>query len=191
MEKPRWQRIFDERLREFESVEAVYDIGGGAQPAERARFKKCVLVDNCEKYGPDLVADVQKLPFEDGSIEAVLCLEVLEHVENPFAAVSELHRVLKPGGRLIASVPFFWPHHPAPGYYKDFWRFTPEGLKELFKAFAQVEIVRKGGWVSALINFIPSFTRLDRLFRPFGFWIDDRVTFGRATTPGHFIFLRK
>lgn len=191
MRKPRWQEIFEEKLGELASAEAVYDIGGGAQPAERAKFRKFVLVDACAKYEPDIVADVQKLPFADASIEAIVCLEVLEHVENPFAAAAELHRVLKPGGRIVASVPFFWPHHPAPGYYKDFWRFTPEGLQELFKSFSKVEIVRKGGWVSALVNFIPSFTRIDRLLRPLGFWIDDRVTFGRATAPGHFIFLRK
>jgi ubiquinone/menaquinone biosynthesis C-methylase UbiE len=50
-------------------------------------------------------ADVEALPFEDGSFGTVLCTEVIEHIPDPSAALAEYRRVLKPGGVLIGSVP--------------------------------------------------------------------------------------
>jgi SAM-dependent methyltransferase len=46
------------------------------------------------------------LPFRDATFDAVYCAEVLEHLFDPALAVSELHRVLRPGGKIVASVPF-------------------------------------------------------------------------------------
>ena len=50
-------------------------------------------------------ADVEALPFEDGSFGTVLCTEVIEHIPDPSAALAEYRRVLQPGGVLIGSVP--------------------------------------------------------------------------------------
>jgi len=50
-------------------------------------------------------ADVCKLAFEDASFDKVLCSEVLEHIEDDHAAVSEFARVLRPGGLLVVTVP--------------------------------------------------------------------------------------
>jgi len=52
-----------------------------------------------------VVADGRKLPFGDGSFEACLCSETLEHVPDDAAVVREIHRVLKPGGTLLLTVP--------------------------------------------------------------------------------------
>jgi ubiquinone/menaquinone biosynthesis C-methylase UbiE len=55
--------------------------------------------------------DIESMPFEDASFGTVVCTEVLEHVPYPAAALKEIHRVLKPGGVLIGSVPcrsFIW-----------------------------------------------------------------------------------
>ena len=54
-------------------------------------------------------ADVTKLPFAEGVFDVVVCSEVLEHVEDSRTAVSELVRVLKPGGDMVVTVPRFWP----------------------------------------------------------------------------------
>lgn len=54
-------------------------------------------------------ADVARLPFADGLFDVVVCSEVLEHIPECHSAVSELVRVLKPGGDLIVTVPRFWP----------------------------------------------------------------------------------
>ncbi len=47
----------------------------------------------------------QALPFEDASFDYVTCIEGVEHLENPFQAVRELARVLRPGGTLVLSTP--------------------------------------------------------------------------------------
>ncbi|MDZ4716416.1 MAG: class I SAM-dependent methyltransferase [Cytophagales bacterium] len=53
--------------------------------------------------------DIHRMPFGDNSFDAVLCNHVLEHVENDIQALSEIRRVLKPGGWAILQVPFFSP----------------------------------------------------------------------------------
>ncbi len=53
-----------------------------------------------------LIRDIsQGIPFPDGSYDFAFCIEVLEHVPHPFNTLSEIHRILKPGGVLILSVP--------------------------------------------------------------------------------------
>jgi ubiquinone/menaquinone biosynthesis C-methylase UbiE len=54
-------------------------------------------------------ADVARLPFKDGAFDAVICSEVLEHIQDNRKAVRELIRVLKPGGELVISVPRYLP----------------------------------------------------------------------------------
>ena len=71
------------------------------------------------------------------TFDYVVCTEVLEHTLNPFAAVAEIHRILKPGGMLFASTPFnFRIHGPLP----DCWRFTRHGLQALLKDFDLVAL---------------------------------------------------
>ena len=52
-----------------------------------------------------VIEDASELPFADGSFDKVVCVEVLEHLFAPAAAVAEIRRVLRPGGRLVASAP--------------------------------------------------------------------------------------
>lgn len=74
-------------------------------------------------YGarPDVFADARRLPFADGSIDAIACFEVLEHVRDPDAVIREIARVLVPGGVVDMSMPFLYPVHDAP---YDFQRWT-------------------------------------------------------------------
>lgn len=51
-------------------------------------------------------ADAHSLPFKDRSFDSVVCLEVLEHLRDYRQALNEIHRVLKPSGTLIASIPY-------------------------------------------------------------------------------------
>ena len=54
---------------------------------------------------PRTVADGARLPFADGSFGAVVCTEVLEHVDDPAAVFAEMRRVLRPGGRMYVTTP--------------------------------------------------------------------------------------
>jgi ubiquinone/menaquinone biosynthesis C-methylase UbiE len=71
-------------------------------------------LDLIRKRLPDrqlVEGDIEKMPFDDASFATVVCTEVLEHVPYPATALKEIHRVLKPGGMLIGSVPcrsFIW-----------------------------------------------------------------------------------
>ena len=81
-----------------------------------------------DMYGsrPDVFADGTRLPFGDGCFDAVVCLEVLEHVEDPVALLAEVSRVLRAGGQFWLSMPFLYPLHDAP---HDFQRHTGPGLR--------------------------------------------------------------
>ncbi|MCP1373433.1 class I SAM-dependent methyltransferase [Dyella lutea] len=81
-----------------------------------------------EFYGarPDIFADACSLPLADQCVDGVVCLEVIEHVPDPARAITEIARVLKPGGRAWVSMPFLYPLHNEPF---DFQRYTEFGLR--------------------------------------------------------------
>lgn len=85
--------------------------------------------------GADYQADIcqnNSAIIPDETFDIIICTEVLEHVANPFDAVTELHRMLKKGGLLFVTTPFnFRIHGPLP----DNWRFTIHGLGQLFKGW--------------------------------------------------------
>jgi ubiquinone/menaquinone biosynthesis C-methylase UbiE len=73
----------------------------------------------------DIVSDITSIPVADGSFDAVMCTEVLEHVPDPVAALKEMNRTLRSGGYLMITVPFaslthFAPYHFASGLNKFF-----------------------------------------------------------------------
>ncbi|MBY0340736.1 MAG: methyltransferase domain-containing protein [Rhodocyclaceae bacterium] len=78
----------------------------------------------------DAYYDGKIFPFEDASFDAVLCNQVLEHVFTPIDFLSEIRRVLTPGGRLLLTVPFVWDEHEQPF---DFARYSSFGLKYLLE----------------------------------------------------------
>ncbi|QQS50233.1 MAG: methyltransferase domain-containing protein [Bacteroidota bacterium] len=73
------------------------------------RFRKMKNLDysTADLFSPlaDYRCDVQKLPFEKENFDLVICNHVLEHVDNDQLAMSEILRVLKPGGYAILQVP--------------------------------------------------------------------------------------
>lgn len=77
-----------------------------------------------------IFSPLHDVPADSGSFDAIVCLAVLEHVVNPYECVQEMHRLLRPGGRVIASVPFLQPEHKVP---TDYQRYTKDGLIELFE----------------------------------------------------------
>lgn len=84
-------------------------------------------------YGarPDIFADASRLPLHDASIDTVILLEVLEHLRHPAQVLSEIARVLRPGGHLLLTMPFLYPVHDAP---HDYQRYTCHGLARELEA---------------------------------------------------------
>lgn len=77
----------------------------------------------------DLVTDGAAIPLNDASLDLVVTQEVLEHVADDRAALAELARVLKPGGRIYCQLPFQIGFHPGPWDYR---RFSRQGMEQLF-----------------------------------------------------------
>ncbi len=78
-----------------------------------------------------------KCSVPDCYFNYVVCTEVLEHTRQPFTAVNNIYRILKPSGICFISTPFnFRIHGPLP----DCWRFTEYGLRELFSNFKIIEL---------------------------------------------------
>ncbi|MBU2575480.1 methyltransferase domain-containing protein [Patescibacteria group bacterium] len=199
-----WDKFSEEKLKKiFTEKNMIIDIGGGlrvnASKGNRLEEKNKWLEPYIEKvdykvldkvvdYNPDIVGDIQSLPLEDNSVDAFICNAILEHVEEPQKAVKEMYRVLKPGGYCFIYVPFLYYYHPMKGYYKDFYRFTYDGVKYMCRDFSQVEIQNVRGALSSVMNLIPMFSKRTKIFD----WIDK--LFGKSETKqtsGYIIFCEK
>lgn len=71
-------------------------------------------------YGKlDIVSDIINIPEKDNTYDAIMCIEVLEHIPNPVLAIKEFSRLLKPGGTLILTAPFCSLTHFAPYHFSS------------------------------------------------------------------------
>jgi len=175
-----WDKFFDEKIREIAKEKNILDIGGGFRfQKELRRYKE--LFRNCnyqtldieETYKPDIIGDIQQLPIVDKSMDAIICKAVLEHVPEPHKASKEIYRVLKKGGKCFVYVPFLYPYHAHKGVYQDYYRYTEDGIRYLFKEFSAIEICSVRGNLETVFNltplrrlkiFIPLIRFLDRFF---------------------------
>jgi SAM-dependent methyltransferase len=109
-------------------------IGAEGLPEEIGR--RVVNFDIVANPAIHVLGDAHLLPFGKDNFHAIVCQAVLEHTRRPELVVEEIHRVLKKGGLLYAEVPFLQGYHPAP---RDFYRYTLEGIDELFFRFAKID----------------------------------------------------
>ncbi len=121
----------------------VLDAGAGKSPYrglfKHAQYEAADFAALSTNYAPlDYVCDISDIPVEDERFDRVLFNQVLEHLPEPDRALTELHRVLKPGGRLFCSVPLFYEEHQQP---YDYYRYTQFSLRQIFEE-AGFEVVR-------------------------------------------------
>ena len=116
--------------------------------------------------GIDYVGSVEKIPCNDGVFDLVVTQEVLEHVQSPFVAIREIHRVLKSGGYAYIQLPFVIGFHPCPN---DYWRFTHEGLSELVQS-AQLKIVKTAMAVGPAVGFYRILVEFLAIFFSVFYW---------------------
>ncbi len=125
----------------------LLDSGCGNQPFRdwyAPLVEEIICLDAAPLPGVDVVGFADQLPFADASFDTLFVTEVLEHVGDAERAVAEIHRVLRPGGHAIVTVPYLYPTHEAP---YDFRRFTHFGLGGILERHG-LEIVTldaKGG----------------------------------------------
>lgn len=115
----------------------------------------------------DLVSDITAIPAPDGSFDAILCSEVLEHVPEPTHALDEFSRLLKPGGVMILTAPFTSNVHMAPYHYcSGFSKYWYEHHLAR-RGFRIQTLVANGDWYALLRQEI---TRLGGLERQRNNW---------------------
>lgn len=124
----RMQRIASSDL--LPPGERLLDYGCGNKPYRPVfgpKFREYLGADLPGNPGADIITGPRgEVPTEDDTFDCVLSSEVMEHTEDPRFYLREAHRVLKPGGTLILSVPAIWVYHPDP---IDYWRWTIAGLQ--------------------------------------------------------------
>jgi SAM-dependent methyltransferase len=130
----------------------LLEVGCGAQPYRHLVPATCRYTgldwEQAEEHFnyrlPDTVYyDGERFPFADGSFDNLFHTEVLEHLYHPGQFLSECHRVLKPTGKMLLTVPFQARYHYIP---HDFFRYTPAALERMLKeaGFSNVEIRPRG-----------------------------------------------
>lgn len=207
-----YRRLWLDTCLHFFSSEmrgVVIDLGG-KRSGKRGTFQPLehqadmwLYINLDLQTNPNLFADVTKTPLKTQIADSIICTEVLEHLPAPQACVYEMHRLLRDGGVVFASVPFFYPVHADP---YDFQRFTEDGIRHLFRDFKLVEVHRMGGYAGVLglivelgISGMEENTYFDKLMRWLMKWISrllfyyDLRMFGRESvswqkfTTGYFI----
>ncbi len=130
----------------------LLDVGCGAQPYRHlvptsVEYLGIDTVDAKARFGYD-IPDTRyfsgsRWPVADATIDTVLCTETLEHVLDPGSFLAEAYRCMRPGGRLILTVPFSARWHYVP---YDYWRFTPSGLSYLLTSsgLQDVQVFARG-----------------------------------------------
>jgi SAM-dependent methyltransferase len=138
-----------------EPSELVLDAGAGRAPYRElfahARYETAdfMAVKGKKYVQPDYVCDLAEIPVEDARFDHVLLTQVLEHLPEPARVLGELHRVLKPGGTLWLTAPFFYAEHERP---YDFYRYTQYGLRHLLESagFEVLEVEWMEGYLGTL-----------------------------------------
>ncbi len=174
LRSPPWERFRDECIRRiFERGGLIVDVSGGLRLDPRRgnvwdqrnakkfgeylkRPNVTFLVTDCsDTYRPDRVEDVHNLTFPDSSVDGLLCIAVLEHVEDPKRAAEELVRVLKPGGMGFLYVPFLYRYHAHRHDYADYFRFSKDALFHLFRDCREVRLCPVRGIFETILKFTP------------------------------------
>lgn len=128
----------------------ILDIGCGQSPykfllnnSDTKYFGIDIVEANEFGYNnPDITAfDGKNIPFEDNKFDAVICTEVLEHVQDFQYLIDEIYRTAKKGADVIVTIPWSARYHYIP---YDYFRYTPSSLKTMFGQFSEVNIKNRG-----------------------------------------------
>jgi len=134
----------------------LLDFGCGSKPYRSLFNVEEYIGLDFEKTGHDhsneeidVFYDGKTIPFADEYFDSILCSEVVEHLFDLPATLSEMNRVLKKGGKLLITCPFAWGEHEVP---YDFARYTQFALKDILekKGFRVIHYEKSGNFTEAI-----------------------------------------
>jgi SAM-dependent methyltransferase len=119
----------------FSKEDKVINIGAGYHPYKEFFDCKYTTADKLDRSCDELFF-VEDIPYKDSTFDGVVFIGVYERVDDPMLAMSEIYRVLKPGGYLLFGLPglkFVWSTNG------DRWRMSPGGADYVVKDFTTIE----------------------------------------------------
>jgi SAM-dependent methyltransferase len=150
----------------------ILDVGCGAKPYERwlpeAEVTEYTGVDRHPGPRVDIVVGrTGPWPIESESYDTVICTQVLEHVQDLPDTLGEIDRILKPGGKIVITLPFLYNAHGVP---EDYRRLSVDGVRSHFsERFEIIESKGQGGVGSTLgllfLNWVDSTANLSIIGR--------------------------
>jgi SAM-dependent methyltransferase len=152
--------LLAEQAAKLPPVRNLLDVGGRGKPYASfftGRVTNHYVLDVSPAPSVDVVGDARDMPFSNASIDVVLITQVLEHIPEPVAVISEIRRVLKPGGTLLLSVPSIFPQHGSPG---DYWRYMPQGLQWILRDFRSVNVRGEAGTIPSIFLVVNVYLQL-------------------------------
>jgi SAM-dependent methyltransferase len=139
----------------------MLDVGSGDMPyrdlvlTPPSLVRRYIGMDvvNASFKAPDVVWDGVNIPLGEATMDCAMATEVLEHCPDPQRVLTEIRRVLKPGGVVFITTPFLWPLHLMP---YDEYRYTPCAMERMFRqaGFVGVAVRAMGGWDAALAQML-------------------------------------
>ena len=141
----------------------LIDIACGKSPGYRRILGiskedvRVTTVDADSSANPSIVHDVARgpIPCPDGAFNTALLMNCAYAFPDVPAVLADIHRILAPEGRLLATFPLVFPYTPEP---HDFCRFTEEGVRTLCRVagFTDVSVRPLGGrWTAAAYLALP------------------------------------
>ena len=152
-----------ERLTRLSIDGRILDIGGSKKSGyhELIGGAHTIETGNIDaSYGVDTIFDAEETwPYENGSFDAALFINLLEHLYRPQRALGEARRVLKTGGVVVGVVPFMFNVHGSP---HDYFRYTGTALRAMLEdaGFSDVKVEELGsGAFSVIYHCLIGFAR--------------------------------
>ncbi|MCK5021971.1 MAG: methyltransferase domain-containing protein [Candidatus Pacebacteria bacterium] len=166
------------KLNKLEIEGSILDLGGNSNSEYHKLIKGEHIVTTVNinpEYGCDMVFDIQKnFPIESEKFDAVLSMNVLEHIYKFDNVISETSRILKKGGKFVFTVPYMHHIHGSPD---DYFRYTRSAIERMLKDhnFTNIEIDEIGLGVFSLFyqsiaGVFPTFLKL--IFKNIAVFID-------------------
>ena len=153
------QKDFRDRiLAEIDPNDHVLDIGMAMRDRHKKVKSKILETLDVNDFGeyPDIICDIcSDISGLENKYNKIICIAILEHVYDPFSAISNLKKMLKDNGIIYGYVPYLYYYHaPNDLKFQDYFRFSKDALAYLFKGFSDVELFPVRGRISTPLNIM-------------------------------------